>query len=67
MRNPGVVIRSLALYAGGLLLVLIGATIAHHSEDRAPAVIKFEPRMQDAPRLPVRQAPRADRRRIYWI
>jgi hypothetical protein len=67
MRNPGVVIRSLAFYAGALLLVLIGATMVHHSEHRAPAVIKFEPRMQDAPRLPVRQAPRADRRRIYWI
>ena len=57
---------TLAIYAGTLLLLVLIGTIAHHARPASPAIIRFEPELT-APRLPVRRAPSADRKRIYWI
>jgi len=65
MRKHGVA-GTLAIHACALLLLLLFGTMAHHAKSASPVIIRFEPPVS-APRLPVRRAPSADRRRIYWI
>jgi hypothetical protein len=57
---------TLAIYASALLLLLLIGSVAHHARPASPAIIRFDPALS-APRLPVRRAPSADRKRIYWI